>query len=71
MTIYDKIRDYRELCGVTRKEVKTFGNYPKSEQYYGQCEKGQYELAEDAIKEMYSCINVARAEKMKQMESNG
>lgn len=66
MTIYEKIRDYRELCGVTRKEVKTLGGYPKSEQYYGQCESGQYNLSEETIKEMYSCINVARAEKLKQ-----
>lgn len=71
MTIYEKIRDYRELCGVTRKEVKTLGGYSKSEQYYGQCEMGQYDLTEDKVKEMYDCINVARAEKMKQTENNG
>ena len=65
MTIYDKIREYRELCGLTRKDVKTYGGYDKSEQYYGQCEIGKYDLSEESIKEMYSCINVARAEKMK------
>ena len=64
MTIDDNIRDYRELCGVTKKEVKTLGNYSKSEQYYGQCENGQYNLSEEAIKEMYSAINVARAAKI-------
>lgn len=65
MTIYEKIREYRELCGLTRKDVKTLGGYDKSEQYYGQCESGKYDLSEETIKEMYSCINVARAEKMK------
>ncbi|MDD7472190.1 MAG: helix-turn-helix transcriptional regulator [Firmicutes bacterium] len=68
MTIYDKIREYRELCGVTKKEVKTLGNFEHSEQYYGQCENGKYPLDDELIKKMYNAINVARAVKMRQSE---
>ena len=64
MKIYEKIRQYRELCGVTKKEVKTLGNFEFSEQYYGQCENGKYNLDEDLVKKMYNAINLARAVKI-------
>lgn len=65
MQAHEKIREYRELCGLTKKDVKTLGGFNGSEQYYGQCENGKYDLSPETIKSMYDAINIARAKKLK------
>ena len=70
MKTHERIREYRELCGLTRKEVKTLGNFEGSEQFYGQCEAGKYQLGSDVEKRMYDAINRARAEKLKHKAEN-
>lgn len=69
MTTCDKIREFRELCGLTKKEVKTLGKFNGSEQFYGQCENGKYELGEEVIHEMYMAICRARAVKLEQKKN--
>ena len=64
MSACEKIREFRELCGLTKKEVKTLGGFAQSEQFYGQCENGKYELGEEVIHQMYDAICRARAVKL-------
>ena len=52
MKKHEKIRAYRELCGLTRKEVKTLGDFENSEQFYGQCEAGKYDIGPEVEKKM-------------------
>lgn len=70
MKKHEKIRAYRELCGLTRKEVKTFGDFENSEQFYGQCEAGKYDIGPEVEKKMYDAINRARAKKMQLAKEN-
>lgn len=70
MKKHEKIRAYRELCGLTRKEVKTLGDFENSEQFYGQCEAGKYDIGTEVEKKMYDAINRARAKKMQLAKEN-
>jgi len=61
MTEFEKLKEYRELSGLTKVDVKKLGNYPKTEQYYGQVENGIWpNVDEESLKECYTAINVAR-----------
>lgn len=65
-----KLLAYKELCGVNNKELVTFGGYKKTEQYVGQCLRGIYPVSDATEKEIYSAINIARANKlMKTLEN--
>jgi hypothetical protein len=62
MVSVKKIRDYRELSGLTKTQASEF--YCKSKQYYCRLETNDYVSDNDA-KEMYQAINLARANKKK------
>jgi len=69
----EKLKEYRELAGLSKKDIVTLGEYPKSEQWYGRIENGIENFSEAALKECYTAINVARAKKqgiIKAKESN-
>jgi transcriptional regulator with XRE-family HTH domain len=64
MKYYEKLREYRELSGLTKHDVKALGDYPNSEQYYGKVENGLAgDISDQSLKECYTAINIARCRK--------
>ena len=61
---------YLTAYRLTRKEVKTLGDFENSEQFYGQCEAGKYDIGPEVEKKMYDAINRARAKKMQLVKEN-
>lgn len=63
-----RIKAYKELCGVTNKEICEKGGYRASSQYLGQLLNEQKPCNEESMYEILNAISKARAVKIKNKE---
>lgn len=64
-----RIKEYKELCMVTNKDIVEKGGYRNSTQYLGQLLNAQKPCSDESMYEILNAISVARAVKIKNKQS--
>lgn len=64
-----RIKEYKELCMVTNKDIVEKGGYRNSTQYLGQLLNLQKPCNDEAMFEILNAISVARAVKIKNKQA--
>lgn len=64
-----RIKEYKELCMVTNKDIVEKGGYRNSTQYLGQLLNEQKPCNEESMYEILNAISKARAVKIKNKQS--
>lgn len=64
-----RIKEYKELCMVTNKDIVEKGGYRASTQYLGQILNEQKPCSDESMYEILNAISVARAVKIKNKQS--
>lgn len=64
-----RIKEYKELCIVTNKDIVEKGGYRNSTQYLGQLLNEQKHCSDETMFEILNAISVARAVKIKNKQA--